>query len=348
MRSKILLVLFTLACSAALFVAHAQEPQDPNEEDGARGTFMKSRPEGGGSGSIGGGNSGGGVTGSFRPESTPKPVARATPRPTAKATPRQTTASNRPKPGKTPTKTNTGGQTAGNNPTKTNTGGGDPAFVNVKLDPSSIGLGYSVFQRNKNDEPVRVDPSNEFRSGDQLRFWFEPNADGYLYIFNTTNNGKPTLVYPDSNLNGGNNKVRSHYPFELPSADNPPQYRWFSFYGSAGTEQLYVVLTKEPLAGLPTGAALAGYCKNRTNSDGVCEPDAKLWASVKAFDQQDQVVVAKNTKEVGQVQAKAERPSETNSRGFGMVRNEPAPTVVFMNASADRSVLFAKIEFIHK
>jgi hypothetical protein len=359
MRSKILLTLFTLSCIFALGLAHAQEAQDPNDEDDARGTFLKSRenkssvPTAGNTG--GGGTSGvgtiGGATSSVRPRPTPRPTPRATPRPTP---PRDVTAKNtkKPTPKATPktgagAQNNSGGQTASVKPPTNNTG--DPSMVKVKLDPSSIGLGYSLFQRGTGEEPFRVDPSNEFRSGDQVRIWLEPSADGYLYIFNTTNNGKASLIYPDVRLNGGNNKVKAHFPFELPSAEEKdPANRWFSFYGSAGTEQVYILLTREPLKSLPNNpAALASYCSQNKNADGACQVQDSVWSTIKAFDQKDQVYVAKNNAEVGQKQARAEKPGEINSRGFGLAPKEPAPTIIFMNASADRSVLFAKLELKH-
>jgi hypothetical protein len=356
MRTKLLLLLFLSVSIFALGLARAQEAQDPNEEEeGARGTFLKSRenkatvPT---SGNSGGGSSGIGTIGG--PTSAARPAGAARPRPTPKPTPRPTpktmSAKNNTKKPLPPTSKggNSGGQTASVKPPTNNTGGGNPSMVKVKLDPSSVGLGYSLFQRGAGDEPIRVDPANSFRTGDAVRIWLEPSADGYLYIFNTTNNGIAHFVYPDMRIGGGDNRVKAHRPFELPGADNPdPRFRWFAFYGQAGTEQLYILLTKEPIKGLPASPAeLKAYCSQNTKGD-ECVVQESVWAQVKSFDQQDKVYVAKNTAEVGQKQAKAERPSEVASRGFGLVPTEPAPTVVFMNASADRSVLFAKLELKH-
>ncbi len=358
MRSKLLLIMFTLASLLALGIAHAQE-QDPNEEDGARGTFLKSRetktnvPT---AGNAGGGSSG---VGGFNQPSAARPIAKATPKPTQrpKATPkpqpREVMAKNTGSK-KTPKNSNAGTSVKGTSEgttasVKPPTNNGGASMVKVKLDPSSIGLGYTLFQRGVGDEAYRVDPDNAFRSGDAVRLLLEPSADGYLYIFNTTNNGKASLIYPNADLNKGGNQVKAHYPFELPSAEEKnPNNRWFSFYGTTGTEQIYVVLTKEPLKGLPANpTALAAYCAQNKNADGACLVQDSVWAGIKAFDQQDKVYVAKNTAEVGQKQTSAERPSDTKSRGFGLAPKEAAPTVVFMNASADRSVLFAKLELKH-
>src|SRR5262249_34053088 len=51
-----------------------------------------------------------------------------------------------------------------------------------------IGLGYTVFKKDENGKPVRVNPAQEFRTGDEMRFVIESNADGYLYIFHQENN----------------------------------------------------------------------------------------------------------------------------------------------------------------
>ena len=355
MRTKILLSLFALASLFTLGLTRAQEVQDPQEDEGTRDVFLSSRkPASSGTGTIGGNSnfSGSGTIAKATPKPTPKPAAaaRPTPKPTPKPGPGSvTTAKNTPKP---PVKgngnTGSSGTTASVKPPTNNNGGA--SIVNVKLDPSSIGLGYSLFQRGAGDEPIRVDPTNEFRTGDAVRISLEPNVDGYLYIFNTTDNGKATMIYPSSHLNGGNNRVKGHFPFELPSAEEKnPNDRWFSFYGATGTEQIYIVLTKEPLRGLPQGlSSVTAYCAQHKDANGQCQVEDGLWAQIKGFDQKDQVKVAKNSAGVGQKQAKAERPTEVASRGFGLAPQESAPTIIFMNASADRSVLFAKLELVHK
>ena len=57
-----------------------------------------------------------------------------------------------------------------------------PAKINVPR----IGLGLTLFMRDSNGLAVRTDPSHEFTKGDHVRFLIETNADGYLYLFNTT------------------------------------------------------------------------------------------------------------------------------------------------------------------
>src|SRR5258705_5921986 len=82
---------------------------------------------------------------------------------------------------------------------------------------SKIGLGLTLFTRDANGLAVRVDPSHEFHKGDSVRILLETNADGYLYIFNTTDGGSPVMIYPSPELDEGGNYIRSHVPFEIPS-----------------------------------------------------------------------------------------------------------------------------------
>ncbi len=356
MRLKFLLSIFSLSCLFVLGYVHAQEPQDPegDDETSVRGVFLKSRKgvSKSGNGSSGSGsvssNSGfGAVAPTPRPvvvRATPKPTQRATPRPTpkpvAKASPKQPriiglNAGNKP-PAATPPKQNDNRD----NP---------PQTIPVALSESNIGLGYSLFLNN-NDKAVRVDPAREFANGEQVRLMFEPNTDGYLYIFNTTNNGPATMLYPHPDLNGGNNKVSHNVPVFVPSASEGNEAnQWFGFFGASGTEQLYVVVTRTPLKGFPENrAALNAYCTQNKDASGQCGVDKALWASVKAFDQKEKVLIAQNKRDIGSIASAAELPAGTGTRQIGLAPKDPPPTLIFMNASADRSVLFTKLELAHR
>ena len=50
-------------------------------------------------------------------------------------------------------------------------------------------MGLTLFMRDSNGLAVRTDPSHQFHKGDHVRFLFETNADGFLYVFNTTTAG---------------------------------------------------------------------------------------------------------------------------------------------------------------
>ena len=319
MRAKSLLTLSLLVCFFAPGLAQGQDTPNPDDEgENARGAFIKSRepkvPKAGNPNAPGG--SGDIPSNKFKGKNPPRDRKKPKPLPTPDVKP--------------PIDTN-----AGNPPVK------------VKFTPANMGLGYSLFQRGTDNSPVRVDPANEFRTGDALRIWLEPSADGYLYIFNTTNDGVATLLYPNTRLNQGRNKVKAHVPFELPSAqEKEKEARWFTFEGSTGVEQIYIVLSRQPLKSLPINKIdLASYCAKNQNATSKCPLPDETWSGIKALDLKEQVFVAKSTAEIGQKQSKAEQP--TTSRGFGLAPQAPAPTVVFMNVSEARNLLFAKLELKH-
>ena len=54
----------------------------------------------------------------------------------------------------------------------------------------------TLFTRDSNGLAIRVDPDHVFRKGDRVRVLLETNTDGYLYIFNQTNDGPVVMIYP--------------------------------------------------------------------------------------------------------------------------------------------------------
>ena len=107
------------------------------------------------------------------------------------------------------------------------------------------GLRFRLIQAGVNDAPMDVDPSKEFRTGDRIRFAFESNIDGYLYVAQQGTSGNWTVLFPNPQINGGRNKVQRFEEYEVPSGD------WFQMAGEPGSEQIFVFLSREPLATLP-------------------------------------------------------------------------------------------------
>jgi hypothetical protein len=57
--------------------------------------------------------------------------------------------------------------------------------------------------------------------------------------------GNWTVLFPNPQVNGGLNTVKRFQEYEVPRGD------WFQFDGPAGTEHVFVFLSREPLAKLP-------------------------------------------------------------------------------------------------
>jgi hypothetical protein len=200
------------------------------------------------------------------------------------------------------------------------------------------------FKRDPTGMTVRADPSQEFRKGDHVRVLLETNADGYLYVFNTTNGGAPVMIYPDPELDEAGNFVRAHVPFELPSSVAPEErLRWFTFDQNAGIEKLYFVFTREPLATIPIEDDLVSFCRNKV---GQCpwHPGNEIWALIQR-ESGEAAPIAK-VEVVGRVETSSEHQAAT--RGIGLNREDPEPSLIILTASTNKNILVASMELIHR
>ncbi len=305
MRSRSFIMLLAIAAFACgLFVVTAQEPDDE-----VRGAFLSTRPK---------------TTNSNSP-------------------------SRRRRPGNN--NTNTSSATAKN----ANAGMSNTANANIKslanannslarTPAQAIGLGYTLFMGGPNGRSARVEPGHEFHNGDRVRISLEPNVDGYLYVFHTEGDGPPEMIYPDPRLDAGENWIEAHVPLEVPSSEETDdRLRWFTFYGKPGVERLYIVVTREPLPVVPTGADLVKFCS--ANKDKCpWRPSVEVWVQVQDGTKANVRVVT--TKTFGQSQTEAEQVATT--RGLGLDQSAPPPAVIRMTAATNAPVLVTVLDLVHK
>jgi eukaryotic-like serine/threonine-protein kinase len=109
----------------------------------------------------------------------------------------------------------------------------------------SPGLRFRMIQAGDADAPIDVDPAKDFQTGDRIRFAFESNINGYLYVAQQGTSGNWTVLFPNPQINGGRNAVERFKEYEVPQGD------WFRFDGPAGTERVFVFLSREPMNTLP-------------------------------------------------------------------------------------------------
>ena len=214
----------------------------------------------------------------------------------------------------------------------------------TRKSPPAIGLGYTIFMREPTGRALRVEPTREFRNGERIRFALEPNVDGYLYIFHSENGGPPRMIFPDARLADGENWIEAHVPIEVPSSEEPDERaRWFEFYGDPGSERLYIVVASEPLTGVPTAEELVAFCG--LNKDKCpWQPPADVWALVeKATNGEVKVATTQN---FGQAQTEREKVAMT--RGLGLDKSMPQPSVIRINASSRETVLVTVLDLVHK
>jgi hypothetical protein len=217
---------------------------------------------------------------------------------------------------------------------------GTPPKVNVPR----LGLGLTLFMRDSNGLAVRTEPSHEFRKGDHVRFLIETNADGYLYVFNTTDGRQPVMLYPDPELDEAGNYFQAHVPFEIPSSIAAEErLRWLTFDQYPGAEKIYFVFTREPLTAVPIEDDLITFCRE---NDAKCpwHPGSEVWAQIqKELNEPVKVVTAKG---IGNAQTSSEHRAAT--RGIGLNRDDPEPSLIMLTASTSKNILVAAVDLIHK
>ena len=219
-----------------------------------------------------------------------------------------------------------------------------PSEPATPVNTPRLGLGMTLFMRDSNGLAVRVDPEHVFRNGDRVRVLLETNADGYLYIFNTTNDGPATMIYPNADLDEAGNYLQAHVPFEIPaSSATEERLRWFAFDDVAGTERLFFVFTREPLSGIPLEDELVALCRDSKQSCPV-KPNEEVWAAVQK-ELQEPLKTDKTQQQFGAVQTSSEQQATT--RGLGLAKDDPQPSLVMM-ASSRRPRLVATLDLIHK
>ena len=238
--------------------------------------------------------------------------------------------------------------TAAKNANTTKIANANIGFANTssgRLPLPAIALGYTIFMRDMNGRAVRVDPTREFHNGDRIRISLEPNVDGYVYVFHTENDGPPEMIYPDARLEGGENWIEAHVPVDIPSTiEADERLRWFQFYGNAGTERLYVVVTRDPLPEVPIAETLVNFC---TANKDKCpwKPPVEAWGQIQLASKAEVRVV---TSKVSAGQAETEKEQVATTRGLGLDQTAPQPSVIRMSAATNAPVLVTILDLVHK
>jgi hypothetical protein len=201
-----------------------------------------------------------------------------------------------------------------------------------------IGLGFTLFMK-QGGNLIATDASREFRAGDQFRIFLESNTDGYLYVFHTEDGRNPQMLLPNAAVDGGANAVGAHtrdfYPTDLSA--------WIEFDQNPATEKLYIVVSRAPLPGVPTGQALVSFCGG-PKVECSWKPTAAQWERIKAGAGAGRVVEGRNT-QLAKLEAP---PAAAMTRGLKVKKEEPAPAVVRVNSSAEADVFVTTIDLIHK
>ena len=233
--------------------------------------------------------------------------------------------------------TDAGAGSAGANAVK---GGAQTVKASATNGPvQPIALGYTVYMKDKSGSLLAADTSREYRSGDRIAISLEPNTEGYIYIFNAENDRDPVMLFPNVLLDGGANAAHAHVRETYPADVNYA----FEFDQNPADEHLYVIVSRRPLDGVPTGDALARFC-GKSRDDCYWKPTPEEWARIKTG--AGRVIEAKNT-QLAQSQRQPVQPASLQ-RGIKIKKDDPAPAVVRVNDSPDADTLVTVIKLVHK
>lgn len=317
---KYIVILLACAASSTLGITSIAAL----DQDDVRGAFLVTRPKE-----------------KQQSTSTAPRTSRRRPRPSAPAT----------KKPNNPSSTGDSGTTSGSSSTAANANtastNANTASTNANTKPTAVnaprlGIGLTLFMRDANGLAVRTDPTHVFQKGDRVRVLLETNTDGYLYIFNTTNNGPAVMIYPNAELDEAGNYLQAHVPFEIPSsAAVEERLRWLAFDENAGDERLFFVFTREPLAGVPIEDELISYCSDKKGCSWPAT--GEIWSQIEK--EMSQPLKTDKEKQYGTPQT--EREQQASSRGLGLAKDDPPPSLIMM-ASAKTSRLVTTLDLVHK
>lgn len=323
------LALLTLVTAHARVQNQQQEQKDEQSDEKIVDDFVTTR--------------GFGIVDVQKPTAKPKPTPRTRRRPSNSGS-----VAAKPKP--TPNGVNQGGTTAGSseaaqqNDVPSGQGADGASLDGVKIVNASampLAVGYTVYMKDSAGRLLPVPASKSFTSQDRIAIMLETNADGFLYVFDAENGKDPVLIYPHVNLDGGANGVRAHVRETYPADVNDA----FVFDDTPATEHLFVIVTRKPLEGVPTGAALKKFC---AKSQDPCEwrPTAEQWARIAAAALDSNVREAKSSL-LAQAIVEPVMP-EMIPRGIRVKTQAPPPAVVRVADTPGAKMLVTKIELLHK
>jgi hypothetical protein len=120
-------------------------------------------------------------------------------------------------------------------------------FASTSADAAAVapGIRFRMMLEGPDGKAIDVDPARDFHTGERIRFAFESNIDGYLYVAQQGTSGNWTVLFPNPEINGGRNAVKRFEDYVIPDDS------WFRLEGNPGDEQLFVFLSRDPLKTLP-------------------------------------------------------------------------------------------------
>ncbi len=221
-----------------------------------------------------------------------------------------------------------------------------PSRLPLPLPGQNLALGYTLFKREADGQWMRVDASQIFRAGDNVRFTLETSIPGYLYVLlRKSEDGTATLLFPHPQLAKGNNYLEAHRLQEMPTSQTANE-QWFTIEGGAGTETLFFVFSRKPLPMIPAREMLVAYCQDEPTECTKLKPFIWNWLAAR----QNRPTVTMTNPNYGQKLL----PEEMTSlkQGVRLKLKAPLPAVMTMLANKssdpDEDLIVTKVTLTHK
>lgn len=104
----------------------------------------------------------------------------------------------------------------------------------VESDPHRMEI---TLEREQDGKWQVIDPGLVLDNGDRVRFRFQSNFDGYLYVMNQGTSGKHELLFPREET-GEENRIESGKEYRVPATQ-----AWFRVEGPPGFDIVYWLVT---------------------------------------------------------------------------------------------------------
>lgn len=99
-------------------------------------------------------------------------------------------------------------------------------------------------ERKTGNQVELMDPAHVFATGELVRFRFQANFPGYLYVLNHSTSGRDVLLFPKEET-GLDNRIDKDREYLMPMTESG----WFRMEGPAGHEVTYWVVSPAKLTG---------------------------------------------------------------------------------------------------
>lgn len=137
-------------------------------------------------------------------------------------------------------------------------------FLNKRSDAISV-----LVLKLDDNTLVPVDPSHQFRAGDQIKIQLESNFDGFIYVVNIQPSGKRCLMFPYVGVS--DNAVTSGEQYQIPPGKDALQ-----FDEEKGTEVLQVIMSRDRIQYLDAALEKPGGCLAKSATTAAAELQAGI------------------------------------------------------------------------